>query len=77
METCTCGLKRGDHVIIVGWDGEGSSGCWVGGMKQHVGISDIIYNVDHETRPCTATLTRTPCVWQTEWLQKVEPYILF
>ena len=43
METCICGLKRGDHVIIVGWNGEGSSGCWVGGMKQYVGISDIIY----------------------------------
>ena len=79
MTQCTCGLKRGDRVTIIGWNGVGESGCWVKHMDQYVGASDTVHNVDHDTSgkyPCTATLERIQCHWQTEWLLK-DRYTLF
>ena len=80
MTQCTCGLKRGDRVTIIGWNGTGASGCWVSSMDHYIGISDTVHIVDHDTSgeyPCTATLERTPCHWQTEWLVKEGQYTLF
>ena len=80
METCKCGFKRGDKITIVGWNKTGESGCWVSGMEHYIGRTDIVDDVDHDISgkyACTATLTRTPCIWQTEWLIKDGQYTLF
>lgn len=79
METCKCGLKRGDRVTVIGWDGNSESGCWARGMDQYIGVSDTIHTINHKTSgeyPCTATLERTPCYWQTELIKEGQ-YTLF
>lgn len=78
MTRCKCGLDVGDRVRIVGWDGQSGEGCWVEGMRYYVGKECNIINIDHfRDGPCIAELDKVVCLWETQWLQKIEPYTLF
>ena len=78
MTRCKCGLDVGDRVRIVGWNGQSPKGCWADGMSYHTGKECKILHVGHHPeRACIAELDKVVCLWETQWLQKIEPYTLF
>lgn len=79
MTHCKCGFNVGDHVITVGWDGKSPEGCWVDGMRHHVGKDGIITIINHDyyDGQCVVELDGVEYLWETGWLEHVSPYSLF
>lgn len=78
MRKCKCGFNVGDTVVTIGWDGHSDDGCWVGGMRKLVGKEGVITHIDHNDHGrCVVEIDRIEFIWETRWLQKVEPYTLF
>lgn len=79
MKTCNCGFAEGDRVITVGWDGRSDDGCWVSSMRELVGQEGVITRISHDdyNSRCVAEMDGIEFIWETRWLQKVEPYTLF